>query len=103
MRSSDWSSDVCSSDLDERMCRAQRQGKTSFYMKSTGEEAVAVAAAFALDRDDMCFPSYRQQGLLIARDWDMVDMMNQVYSNRGDRLEGKQLPIMYSTKEGSFF
>src|SRR3546814_7287685 len=33
----------------------------------------------------------------------MVDMMNQVYSNRGDRLEGKQLPIMYSTKEGSFF
>ncbi|RIA35401.1 branched-chain alpha-keto acid dehydrogenase E1 component [Hephaestia caeni] len=88
---------------DERMFRAQRQGKTSFYMKSTGEEAVAVAAAFALDRDDMCFPSYRQQGLLIARDWDMVDMMNQVYSNRGDRLEGKQLPIMYSTKEGSFF
>src|SRR3546814_9273993 len=72
---------------DERMFRAQRQGKTSFYMKSTGEEAVAVAAAFALDRDDMCFPSYRQQGLLIARDWDMVDMMNQVYSNRGDRLE----------------
>ena len=53
---------------DERMFRAQRQGKTSFYMKCTGEEAVAVAAAFALDRDDMCFPSYRQQGLLIARD-----------------------------------
>ncbi|HEX7655753.1 MAG TPA: 3-methyl-2-oxobutanoate dehydrogenase (2-methylpropanoyl-transferring) subunit alpha [Sphingomonas sp.] len=88
---------------DERMFRAQRQGKTSFYMKCTGEEAVAVAAAFALDRDDMCFPSYRQQGLLIARDWDLIDMMNQVYSNKGDRLEGKQLPIMYSTKEGSFF
>ena len=88
---------------DERMFRAQRQGKTSFYMKCTGEEAVAVAAAYALDRDDMCFPSYRQQGLLIARDWDLVDMMNQVYSNKGDRLEGKQLPIMYSTKEGSFF
>jgi 2-oxoisovalerate dehydrogenase E1 component alpha subunit len=88
---------------DERMFRAQRQGKTSFYMKSTGEEAVAVAAAFALDRDDMCFPSYRQQGLLIARDWDLVDMMNQVYSNKGDRLEGKHLPIMYSTKKGSFF
>jgi len=88
---------------DERMFRAQRQGKTSFYMKSTGEEAVAVAAAFALDRGDMCFPSYRQQGLLIARDWDLVDMMNQVYSNKGDRLEGKQLPIMYSTKAGAFF
>ncbi|RJF85826.1 3-methyl-2-oxobutanoate dehydrogenase (2-methylpropanoyl-transferring) subunit alpha [Sphingomonas cavernae] len=89
--------------FDERMFRAQRQGKTSFYMKCTGEEAIAVAAAFALDRDDMCFPSYRQQGLLIARDWDLVDMMNQIYSNKGDRLQGRQLPIMYSTKEGSFF
>lgn len=89
--------------FDERMFRAQRQGKTSFYMKSTGEEAVAVAAAYALDRDDMCFPSYRQQGLLIARDWSLVDMMNQIYSNKGDRLQGKQLPIMYSVKECGFF
>ena len=55
--------------FDERMFRAQRQGKTSFYMKSTGEEAVAVAATYALDREDMCFPSYRQQGILIAREW----------------------------------
>lgn len=50
---------------DDRMFRAQRQGKTSFYMKCTGEEAVAIAQAMALDRHDMCFPSYRQQGLLI--------------------------------------
>jgi 2-oxoisovalerate dehydrogenase E1 component alpha subunit len=89
--------------FDERMFRAQRQGKTSFYMKCLGEEAVAVAAAFALDYEDMCFPSYRQQGLLIARGWSMVDMMNQIYSNKGDRLQGKQLPIMYSVKEAGFF
>src|SRR5579862_4311832 len=31
--------------FDDRMYRAQRQGKTSFYMKSLGEEAVSVAAA----------------------------------------------------------
>lgn len=89
--------------FDERMFRAQRQGKTSFYMKSTGEEAVSVAAAFALQRDDMVFPSYRQQGILIARDGSLVDMMNQIYSNRADRLKGRQMPIMYSTREGSFF
>ena len=29
--------------FDDRMYRAQRQGKTSFYMKCTGEEAIAVA------------------------------------------------------------
>src|SRR3546814_2762943 len=87
--------------FDERMYRAQRQGKTSFYMKSTGEEAVAVAAAEALDRDDMCFPSYRQQGLLIVRGWPLVDMMNQIYSNKADRLKGRQLPVLYSAKERS--
>lgn len=88
---------------DERMYRAQRQGKTSFYMKSTGEEATAIAAAHALDREDMCFPSYRQQGLLIAREWPLVDMMNQVYSNKGDRLKGRQMPIMYSARAAGFF
>ena len=31
--------------FDERMYRAQRQGKTSFYMKCTGEEAIACAQA----------------------------------------------------------
>lgn len=88
---------------DDRMYRAQRQGKTSFYMKATGEEAVAVAAAHALDRDDMCFPTYRQQGLLVARDYPLHEMMCQVYSNRGDKLKGRQLPIMYSDREHGFF
>ncbi len=89
--------------FDERMFRAQRQGKTSFYMKCTGEEAVAIAATHALSRDDMCFPSYRQQGILIARGYSLVQMMNQIYSNSGDHLQGKQLPIMYSSKDDGFF
>ncbi len=88
---------------DDRMYRAQRQGKTSFYMKCTGEEAVAIAATFALEREDMCFPSYRQQGILIARDYPLVEMMYQVYSNVMDPLKGRQLPIMYSSKEYGFF
>ena len=89
--------------FDDRMYRAQRQGKTSFYMKSTGEEAVAVAAAHALAADDMCFPTYRQQGLLIARDYPLAEMMCQIYSNKGDKLKGRQLPIMYSDREKGFF
>jgi 2-oxoisovalerate dehydrogenase E1 component alpha subunit len=88
---------------DDRMFRVQRQGKTSFYMKCTGEEAVAVAQALALQNSDMCFPTYRQQGLLIARNWSMVDMMCQVFSNSRDRLKGRQMPVFYSSKEAGFF
>jgi 2-oxoisovalerate dehydrogenase E1 component alpha subunit len=89
--------------FDDRMYRAQRQGKTSFYMKCTGEEAIAVAAAAALTREDMHFPTYRQQGLLIARGYPLTEMMCQIYSNRGDKLRGRQLPIMYSDKAHGFF
>src|SRR5438270_4413587 len=89
--------------FDDRMYRAQRQGKTSFHMKCTGEEAIAVAAQAALDRDDMHFPTYRQQGLLIARGYPLTEMMNQIYSNKGDKLKGRQLPIMYSDRAHGFF
>ena len=89
--------------FDDRMYRAQRQGKTSFYMKATGEEAIAVAGTHALDREDMTFPTYRQQGILVARDYPLVTMMCQIYSNKGDPLKGRQLPIMYSSKEHGFF
>ena len=89
--------------FDDRMYRAQRQGKTSFYMKSTGEEAVAVGAAHALDREDMCFPTYRQSGLLVARDYPLVEMMCQIYSNRGDKLKGRQMPVFYSARDYGFF
>lgn len=89
--------------FDERMFRGQRQGKTSFYMKSTGEEATSISAAMALASDDMIFPSYRQQGILITRGYPLIEMINQIYSNKGDKLKGRQLPIMYSSKEHSFF
>lgn len=88
---------------DERMFRAQRQGKSSFYMKCTGEEAVAVAQAMALHNEDMCFPTYRQQGLLIARGCPLSQMMCQVFSNAGDPLKGRQMPVFYSEREFGFF
>lgn len=89
--------------FDDRMVRMQRQGKISFYVKSTGEEAVSVAFAHALEKDDMCFPSYRQQGFLIARGYPLMAMMCQCYSNARDPLKGRQLPVLYSSREFGFF
>ena len=89
---------------DARMVIAQRQKKISFYMQCLGEEAIAVAHAQALQPGDMNFPSYRQQGLLLARDdIDMVEMICQLMSNARDPLKGRQLPVMYSYKRAGFF
>ncbi len=90
--------------FDARMLIAQRQKKMSFYMQCLGEEAIATAHAMALNDGDMCFPTYRQQGLLLARDdVPMVEMMCQLFSNQRDPLKGRQLPVMYSYKKYGFF
>lgn len=89
--------------FDARMLQAHRQGNTSFYMQSLGEEAVSCAQRRALLADDMCFPSYRQQGLLITAGYPLLDMINQIYSNSHDPLKGRQLPVMYSSADFGFF
>jgi 2-oxoisovalerate dehydrogenase E1 component alpha subunit len=86
-----------------RMVMAQRQGKTSFYMPHMGEEAVSCAFQRALAPGDMNFPTYRQAGLLIAGGYPMLKMMSQIYSNELDPLKGRQLPVMYSSREHGFF
>ena len=89
--------------FDDRMFLAQRQGKASFYMKSKGEEAVSVAQAMAIHPQDMVFPTYRQQGILIARGCPLTEMMCQIYSNTRDPLKGRQMPVFYSSRIHSFF
>lgn len=90
--------------FDARMFTAQRQKKLSFYMQSLGEEAIGSAHAMALKDGDMCFPTYRQQSLLLARDdVPLVDLMCQLMSNERDPLKGRQLPVMYSIKRAGYF
>lgn len=90
--------------FDARMLVAQRQKKISFYMQCLGEEAIAVAHAQALQAGDMCFPTYRQQGLLLAReDIAMSELMCQLMSNERDPIKGRQLPVMYSYQRAGFF
>ncbi|KAB0675972.1 3-methyl-2-oxobutanoate dehydrogenase (2-methylpropanoyl-transferring) subunit alpha [Burkholderia territorii] len=89
--------------FDARMMIAQRQKKISFYMVSLGEEAIGAAHAMALRHGDMCFPTYRQQSILIARDVPLERMICQLMSNEGDPLKGRQLPVMYSDREAGFF
>ncbi len=90
--------------FDSRMLIAQRQRKLSFYMQSLGEEAIGTAQAQALLPGDMCFPTYRQQSLLLSRDdVPMVELICQLMSNAHDPLKGRQLPVMYSYKRAGFF
>src|SRR6202795_4676773 len=89
--------------FDDRMQRNQRAGKISFYSRSVGEEAVSVAQYMALRPGDMLFPSYRNQGLQIARGIPLVDLMCQTLSNTKDMCKGRQLPVMYHSRANNLF
>jgi 2-oxoisovalerate dehydrogenase E1 component alpha subunit len=85
-----------SRQLDARMMVAQRQGRLSFYLSGSGEEAVSVAGTMAYAHQDMLFPSYRQPGLLLVRGMPLLAMMCQAIGNRFDNAKGRQMPVHYS-------
>lgn len=88
--------------LDERMVAAQRQGRLSFYLACTGEEAAVVASAAALDDDDMIMSQYREQGALAYRGFTIDAFMNQLFSNELEHNKGRQMPIHYGSKDHHF-
>nr|WP_272492369.1 thiamine pyrophosphate-dependent dehydrogenase E1 component subunit alpha [Alteromonas sp. MCA-1] len=88
--------------LDERMVGAQRQGRISFYLASTGEEAASVASAAALSDDDMIMSQYREQGAFAYRGYTTEQFMNQMFSNKDDPNKGRQMPIHYGDKPLNF-
>jgi len=89
--------------FDARMLTAQRQKKMSFYIQSLGEEAIGSAHAMAIDPQDMCFPTYRQQSILMVRDVPLVELICQLMSNERDPLKGRQLPTLYSVRRAGYF
>ncbi|HKJ95857.1 MAG TPA: thiamine pyrophosphate-dependent dehydrogenase E1 component subunit alpha [Gammaproteobacteria bacterium] len=84
--------------LDERMLSAQRQGRISFYLTSTGEEAAGVGSAAALDDGDMIMAQYREQGALRYRGFTAEQFMNQLFSNERDTAKGRQMPVHYGSR-----
>ena len=88
--------------FDDRMIKMQRTGKLSFYMRSFGEEAVAIAQTMALEEQDWLFPSYRQPGAQFVRGRDMVSMICHCIGNTEDNVRGRKMPVHYTWREGRF-
>ena len=88
--------------LDERMVAAQRQGRISFYLACTGEEASTVASAAALEPQDMIMSQYREQGALAYRGFTSKEFMDQLFSNQNELNKGRQMPIHYGSAAHNF-
>jgi pyruvate dehydrogenase E1 component alpha subunit len=54
----------------------QRQGQLAVYPPLLGQEAAQVGSAFAVQRSDYLFPSYRELGAAVVRGVDLVEYLH---------------------------
>ncbi len=85
--------------LDERMQGAQRQGRLSFYLTCTGEEAAVAGTIAAFQAQDMVMAQYREQLALRYRGFTTAQFMNQLFSNVEDLGKGRMMPVHYGSRE----
>ncbi|KAG5324564.1 ODBA dehydrogenase, partial [Acromyrmex heyeri] len=118
---------VTISVMDKIMYGLHRQGRISFYMTNTGEEAVQIGSAAALTLKDTIYAQYREAGMklyyalsiycymhlkycipiyvtgvLLHRGQPLAKFMNQCYGNCEDDSKGRQMPVHYGSKELNF-
>lgn len=88
--------------VDTIFYEAQRQGRISFYVTATGEEAINIASAAALSMDDFVFPQYREAGVLLCRGFGLQEIANQCFGNKCDNGKGRQMPAHYGSKKHNY-
>jgi 2-oxoisovalerate dehydrogenase E1 component alpha subunit len=53
----------------------QRQGELGLWVQSLGQEAAQIGSGHALREPDFVFPSYREHGVAMTRDVDLVEIL----------------------------
>lgn len=88
--------------MDKILYESQRQGRISFYMTNSGEEASHVGSAAGLSDRDLVYAQYREAGVLVWRGFTISEFIDQCYGNSDDQGKGKQMPVHYGSKRLNF-
>lgn len=88
--------------MDKILYESQRQGRISFYMTNSGEEASHIGSAAALTPSDLVYGQYREAGVLVWRGFTISDFIDQCYGNNDDLGKGRQMPVHYGSKKLNF-
>ncbi|KAI3826822.1 hypothetical protein L1987_00878 [Smallanthus sonchifolius] len=88
--------------MDTIFYESQRQGRISFYATTTGEEAINIASAAALNDNDFVFPQYREPGVLLWRGFSLQEFANQLFGNKYEYGKGRQMPVHYGSRKHNY-
>lgn len=70
---------ILSRTFDQRALNLQREGRLGTYASILGQEASQIGSAFALERSDWIFPSFREMGVYITMGYPL-HMLFQYWS-----------------------
>ena len=62
--------------VDREAINLQRQGQLGLHASCMGQEAAQVGSAYALEREDWVFPSYREMGSAVVKDVDLGNLLH---------------------------
>ena len=84
--------------LDEARVALQRQGRVGFHSTCTGQEAVPVGTAFAIEATDWVFPALRESVLMLTRGFPLRRYLAQAFGSAEDISKGRQMPSHASAR-----
>jgi len=85
--------------IEEKMLVLLRQGKISKWFSGIGQEAIAVGATMALDKDEWIMPLHRNLGVFTTRDMPLDKLVKQWQGSRDGYSKGRERSFHFGNKE----
>jgi len=90
---------VFTREFNEFTVMLQRQGRISFFLSSSGQEATQIGTAIHLRKEDWVFSAYREHAIAFLRGATAKDMYSHLIANGSDPSLGRQNPGHYHSPE----
>ncbi len=85
--------------IEEKMLVLLRQGKISKWFSGIGQEAIAVGATLALEKEEWIMPLHRNLGVFTSRDMPLSKLFMQWQGNKEGYSKGRERSFHFGTRE----
>jgi len=85
--------------IEEKMLILLRQGKISKWFSGIGQEAIAVGATMAMDKDEYIMPLHRNLGVFTGRDMPFEKLFLQWQGSYDGYSKGRERSFHFGSKE----
>lgn len=85
--------------IEEKMLVLLRQGKISKWFSGIGQEAIAVGATLAMERDEWILPLHRNLGVFTSREMPLSRLFQQWQGSPDGYSKGRERSFHFGTRE----